>query len=107
MIQHKLHITSLLLAGCLSSLVAQETTVQVRDRQVRRAGDELQVEMRFVLDSLTIARGESLVCTPVVESGDSLRALPPLIINGSDRHILYERMERETENETAVRRMEG
>ena len=107
MIQNRKYIASLILAGCFSTLVAQEATVQVRDREVRRMGDELQVEMRFVLDSLTIARGESLVCTPVVESGDSLRAFPPLIINGRDRHILYERMERENENETAVRRMKG
>ena len=71
MIQNRKYIASLILAGCFSTLVAQEATVQVRDREVRRMGDELQVEMRFVLDSLTIARGESLVCTPVVESGDS------------------------------------
>ncbi|OUO49061.1 hypothetical protein B5F77_15455, partial [Parabacteroides sp. An277] len=38
----------------------------------------------------------SLVCTPLIESGDSLRALPPIILNGKTRHILYERLERTT-----------
>ena len=107
MIQKTKYIVSLMLAGCFASLSAQEATVLVRDKQVRHIGNELQVEMRFVLDSVEVTRGNSLVCTPIIEEGDSLHALPSLIINGRDRQILYERMERENENEMAVRRLEG
>ena len=107
MIQKTKYIVSLMLAGCFASLPAQEATVLVRDKQVRHIGNELQVEMRFVLDSVEVTRGNSLVCTPIIEEGDSLHALPSLIINGRDRQILYERMERENENEMAVRRLEG
>ena len=107
MTQKKKYIISLMIAGCFAGLSAQEATVLVRDKQVRHIGDALQVEMKFVLDSVEITRGNSLVCTPLIEEGDSLRALPSLIINGRDRQILYERMERENENEMAVRRLEG
>ena len=107
MTQKKKYIISLMIAGCFAGLSAQEATVLVRDKQVRHIGDALQVEMKFVLDSVEITRGNSLVCTPLIEEGDSLRALPSLIINGRDRQILYERMERENENEIAVRRLEG
>lgn len=50
-------------------------TLVVKDKKVERLGDELRLNMRFVLDSIDLARSKTLVCTPVVVSGDSLRPL--------------------------------
>jgi len=52
MTQKKKYIISLMIAGCFAGLSAQEATVLVRDKQVRHIGDALQVEMKFVLDSV-------------------------------------------------------
>ena len=82
-------------------------TLVVKDKKVERLGDELRLNMRFVLDSIDLARSKTLVCTPVVVSGDSLRPLRQVIINGRDRHILYERLDREGSDAIELRRRNG
>ena len=82
-------------------------TLVVKDKKVERLGDELRLNMRFVLDSIELGRGKTLVCTPVVMSGDSLRPLRQVIINGRDRHILYERLDREGGDAIELRRRNG
>ena len=82
-------------------------TLVVKDKKVERLGDELRLNMRFVLDSIDLARSKTLVCTPVVVSGDSLRPLRQVIINGRDRHILYGRLDREGSDAIELRRRNG
>lgn len=82
-------------------------TLVVKDKKVERLGDELRLNMRLVLDSIELGRGKTLVCTPVVMSGDSLRPLRQVIINGRDRHILYERLDREGSDAIELRRRNG
>ena len=86
---------------------SEVSTVVVKDKKVERVGDELRLSMRFVLDSITLGRGQTLVCTPVVESGDSLRALRQVIVNGRDRHILYARLDRQGTDAIELRRRNG
>ena len=62
------------------------------------------ITLKADISSLQLSRNQSLVCTPLVESGDSIRALDPIIINGKVRHILYERMERTDKKELEIRR---
>lgn len=84
----------------------QEEQIIVKQKRVERAGDELLVDLVIDLSHISVAANRSVVCTPLVEQGDSLRALPPLVINGRERHILYERSGRnpQADGEYEVRR---
>ena len=84
-----------------------KASLMVKDKRVERVGDELRVSMRVVLDSLRLGRGQSLVCTPVVMSGDSLRPFRQVIINGRDRHVLYQRLECGATDALELRRRDG
>ena len=62
---------------------------------VERADSWLVVDMTVDLSSLKVASDRSIQYLPTVRRGDSLAVLPPLIVNGRARHILYERMDRD------------
>lgn len=99
--------TLIYMLGCTSFLYAQnpeEGTFLVKEKNAERVGEDLVITMKADISSMQISRNQSLVCTPLVESGDSVRALSPIIINGKVRHILYERMERTDKKELEIRR---
>lgn len=99
--------TFIYMLGCTSFLYAQnpeEGTFLVKEKNAERVGEDLVITMKADISSMQISRNQSLVCTPLVESGDSVRALAPIIINGKVRHILYERMERTGKKELEIRR---
>lgn len=99
--------TLIYMLGCTSFLYAQnpeEGTFLVKEKNAERVGEDLVITMKADISSMQISRNQSLVCTPLVESGDSVRALAPIIINGKVRHILYERMERTDKKELEIRR---
>ena len=99
--------TLLYMVGCTSFLYAQnpeEGTFLVKEKNAERVGNDLVITLKADISSLEISRNQSLVCTPLVESGDSVRALTPIVINGKVRHILYERMERDGKEELEIRR---
>lgn len=99
--------TLIYMLGCTSFLYAQnpeEGTFLVKEKNAERVGEDLVITMKADISSMQISRNQSLVCTPLVESGDSVRALSPIIINGKVRHILYERMERTGKKELEIRR---
>lgn len=101
-------MAAFLFSGSVSAQDEREgATLVVKDKTVERVGDELRLSMRLVLDSIELGRGKALVCTPVVMSGDSLRPLRQVIINGRDRHILYERLDREGTDAIELRRLNG
>lgn len=96
--------------GCASLLYAQKPesgTFLVEEKNAECVGNELVITLKADISSLQLSRDRSLVCTPLVESGDSVRALDPIIINGKVRHILYERMGRSGKNELEIRRRNG
>ena len=102
------------LAGCVGTTIpvqAQQTAtaIVVKERLVEHVGDRLIIDMKLALDELSLSANRSLVCTPLIERGDSVRALPPVIVNGRNRQILYERTGRDiaTDGEFAVRRKNG
>lgn len=99
--------TLIYMLGCTSFLYAQnpeEGTFLVKEKNAERVGEDLVITMKADISSMQISRNQSLVCTPLVESGDSVRVLAPIIINGKVRHILYERMERTGKKELEIRR---
>lgn len=75
------------LAGCVGTTIpvqAQQTAtaIVVKERLVEHVGDRLIIDMKLALDELSLSANRSLVCTPLIERGDSVRALPPVIVNG-------------------------
>ena len=84
------------LAGCVGTTIpvqAQQTAtaIVVKERLVEHVGDRLIIDMKLALDELSLPANRSLVCTPLIERGDSVRALPPVIVNGRNRQIQYDR----------------
>ena len=87
--------TGLFLGACFL-LSAQETgnnRLVIERKMVERADSWLVVDMTVDLSSLKVASDRSIQYLPTVRRGDSLAVLPPLIVNGRARHILYERMD--------------
>ena len=78
----------------------------IKQKLVERVDTSLMVNMTMDLSRLEVSSGQSVVYTPVIERGDSIVALTPLIVNGRARHILYQRTDRNlTENkEFEIRR---
>lgn len=88
------------LAGCVGTTIpvqAQQTAtaIVVKERLVEHVGDRLIIDMKLALDELSLPANRSLVCTPLIERGDSVRALPPVIVNGRNRQIQYDRSGRD------------
>lgn len=99
--------TFIYMLGCTSFLYAQnpeEGTFLVKEKNAERVGNDLVITLKADISSLQLSRNQSLVYTPLIESGDSVRALTPIVINGKVRHILYERMERSGKEELEIRR---
>lgn len=101
---------SLLIATSLLAATAmQAQEIKVKDRNAEKSDSTLLVGMTFDFSGVDLPAGRSIVCTPVVASGDSIRPLTPIILNGRDRHILYERTGRTyaTHGEYALLRTNG
>lgn len=105
----RLSYTLLYMLGCSAMAFAQDgagTDILVKEKNAEKLGSDLVISMKVDISNLKISGGQSLVCTPLVESGDSVRALPSMVINGRSRHILYQRLDRDASatGEVAVRR---
>ena len=89
-----------------ASLYAQSPIV-VERQSVQRSGDNLIVDMSIDISRMELKSNRTVVCTPLIEKGDSLVALPPLVVNGRVRQIAYERLDGApliTPDEVVVRR---
>ena len=102
------------LASCVGTTIpvqAQQTAtaIVVKERLVEHVGDRLIIDMKLALDELSLSANRSLVCTPLIERGDSVRALPPVIVNGRSRQIQYDRSGRDAaaNGEFVLRRYNG
>lgn len=85
-------------------------TFLVKEKSTEKVGDKLAMTMRIDVSNMEIPKSHSVVCTPIIEAGDSVRALPSIILNGKTRQILYERMDRKVQSpptEYAFRRFNG
>ena len=68
------------LAGCVGTTIpvqAQQTAtaIVVKERLVEHVGDRLIIDMKLALDELSLPANRSLVCTPLIERGDSVRII--------------------------------
>ena len=87
----KMNKSLLIATSLLATIALQAQEIKVKDKNVEQSEGTLLVGMTLDFSEVDVPAGRSIVCTPVVASGDSIRPLTPIILNGRDRHILYER----------------
>ena len=92
----KMNKSLLIATSLLAATALQAQEIKVKDKNVEQSEGTLLVGMTLDFSGIEVPAGRSIVCTPVVASGDSIRPLTPIILNGRDRHILYERTGRTT-----------
>lgn len=83
------YIIGILFALCLQ-------TIQIQAQQVKTeintaSHTYLKVDLRLDLDSLRLGKKQSLVFIPVLSDGKHKQALRSVTVNGSWRHLMYER----------------
>lgn len=81
-------------------------TIQLAKHEASQVGSDLVLNLSLDLSRLQVSKSQSVVLTPVVTKGDSLRAFPSMVVNGRQRHILYQRLRRPGE-EREVKRENG
>lgn len=95
----RIAICCTILAGLLfaSGVHAQEKhpaylgEIRVAADSLRSQGDSLPIEINVSVRNVMIRSGNSLVLTPVLESGTKSVELPEIIINGTRRDKMYRR----------------
>ncbi len=90
-------------AQCKDGGTAMTTPVALTKKTAEKVGTDLVLKMNMDLSRLHVSKSQSVVLTPVVTKGDSISAFPSLVVNGRQRHVLYQRLKRPaTEREMAV-----
>lgn len=88
-------LTLFYMAGCTCLLSAQDAefppSFRIKESRIEKPGNKLQVHWQIDVSGLYLPGSRSLLCTPLLEAGDSVRALPSIRLNGRSRHILYRR----------------
>lgn len=99
----------LIAIGLLAVNALQAQEIKIKDKIVERSDTSLVVGMTFDFSEIEVPSGRSIVCTPVIVRDDSIRPLTPIIVNGRNRHILYERTGRNfvEDREYELRRRNG
>ncbi|WP_075555547.1 DUF3868 domain-containing protein, partial [Parabacteroides timonensis] len=99
----------LIAASLLAVITSQAQEIKIKDKIVEMSDSTLVIGMTFDFTEVEVPSGRSLVCTPVIVAGDSIRPLAPVILDGRDRHVLYERTGRSypTHGEYELRRRNG
>lgn len=103
------YITTVLVALFWAQLNVSAQEIKIKDKIVEKADTSLVIGMTINFTEIEVPSNRSIVCTPVIVHDDSIRPLIPVIINGRNRHILYERTGRNfVENqEIELRRHNG
>lgn len=83
-----------IVASLLAVATLQAQEIKVKYKIVEKSDGTLLIGMTLDFGEIKVPSDRSLVCTPVISAGDSIRPLTPVILSGRDRHILYERTER-------------
>lgn len=96
---------------CMSqtSVHVAGNSVLVEKLDVSRSGSNLLVDMDVNLNELELPSNIRFVFTPYVKGMDSIRKLPPMVVNGRRQQISYKRYAHRyfPENTTSIRRKNG
>ena len=76
-----------IVASLLAVATLQAQEIKVKDKIVEKSDGTLLIGMTLDFGETKVPSDRSLVCTPVITSGDSIRPLTPVILSGRDRHI--------------------
>lgn len=88
----------LITIALLAAMIMRAQEIKVKDQTVEKSDGSLLIYMTLDFSEIKLPTNRGLVCTPVIAAGDSLRPLTPVVLNGRDRHILYERTGRNRPN---------
>ena len=99
----------LITIALLAAMIMRAQEIKVKDQTVEKSDGTLLIHMTLDFSEIELPSNRGLVCTPVIAAGDSLRPLTPVVLNGRDRHILYERTGRNLaeHGEYELRRLNG
>lgn len=99
----------LITIALLAAMIMRAQEIKVKDQTVEKSDGTLLIHMTLDFSEIELPANRGLVCTPVIAAGDSLRPLTPVVLNGRDRHILYERTGRNLaeHGEYELRRLNG
>lgn len=99
----------LITIALLAAMIMRAQEIKVKDQTVEKSDGSLLIHMTLDFSEIKLPTNRGLVCTPVIAAGDSLRPLTPVVLNGRDRHILYERTGRNPaeHGEYELRRLNG
>ncbi len=81
-------------AQCNGGTQPMTSPVELTQHTAEKVGNDLVLKMNMDLSRLHVSKSQSVVLTPVVMKGDSLTAFPSLVVNGRQRHVLYQRLKR-------------
>ena len=90
-------------AQCAEGTAPMAQTVALTRREASQVGTDLVLRLGLDLSRLHVSKSQSIVLTPVVLKGDSLRAFPSVVVNGRQRHVLYQRLRRPASEQEVVR----
>lgn len=66
--------------------------IAMENMEFYRHGDDFNLQLNYVLDSLRLGANRQILVTPVVEGGEGqAAAFPTVLINGRNMHYAYER----------------
>lgn len=74
-----------------TSVAPSRKQVFVKNRPVQLINDSMLIDMDIVIDGLSINTERQLVMIPVLATKGYSKGLPPVVINGKNRHKLYMR----------------
>lgn len=89
--------------------------ISMKNVEFYRRGDNFELRLNYVLDSLFLASNHQILVTPIVEGGEEgqAEAFPTVLINGRNMHYAYERgtiraqFQKHYDIATEVRRLNG
>ncbi|MDY3068909.1 MAG: DUF3868 domain-containing protein [Parabacteroides sp.] len=74
-----------------SQTKGMENAFKITQKKVSRHDDKLCLSMDIDVSEMTLSSNHSLLCSLILEAGDSIQILPSIRFNGRSRHLLYRR----------------
>ena len=85
-------ITLVLLISLLSvSAFAQEARITVKENKARIENKSIVFEMEITIEGFQVGRYESMNFIPILKGKNEIKALPEIILNGSNKDKMHKR----------------
>lgn len=87
-----IYLTAVLLIATSFCLVAQNSTVSVISKDLRKKGNNLQIDAQINIPGDIVKSKNFIELTPVLETEATKMGLPAVLVNGKNRAKVYNRM---------------